>query len=221
MTRHTHVAEPALDHLDADLIRLCAQHAVNREVYNRNGIQLDPKDDPLFAAYARTRDAISAAKPTTLEGMLAKARAAKAEAREPYGSEEPAHCPAADWAWDLVGDLLRLHAAEEARAADADLIRLCDRLADIERQRAPLSRCDTPEEEDAAAPALAALDAEWDAAWNALYSLSPTTREGAIAMSRAALAIAPRHSDGRVICAGCADALAFDVVTFLADGAQA
>jgi len=114
MSKRTHPAEVAPDHPDADLIRLCAQHAVNREVYDRAGGSLDPEDDPLFTSYARTRDAISAAKPTTLEGMLAKARAAKAEAREPDGKEEPAHCPAADWAWDLVGDLLRLHGAEEA-----------------------------------------------------------------------------------------------------------
>jgi len=124
----------------------------------------------------------------------------------------------------LIGTFLAVLPAAYATPAphpDAELIRLSGRLVDIERQRAPLLRCNTTEEEAAAAPAVAVLDAEWDATWEALHSLSPTTRDGAVAMAQAALAIAPRHTDGRVLCSGCADALAFDVVKFLADGARA
>jgi hypothetical protein len=40
--------------------------------------------------------------------MVAKARAAKAEARNSNGTESPSNCPAENWAWDLVNDLLRL-----------------------------------------------------------------------------------------------------------------
>ena len=72
-------AQPAAG-VDADLIRLCAEHVVNIETSNRDGGLLDLDQDPLWITYERTRDAISAATPRTLEGMLAKARAAKAEA---------------------------------------------------------------------------------------------------------------------------------------------
>jgi hypothetical protein len=102
------IAEPAAG-ADADLIRLCAEHAANMDAYNRDCSDLEPEDNALWAAYERTRDAISKAVPQTVEGMMAKARAAKAEAREPTGGENPQGCPAADWAWDLVNDLLRLN----------------------------------------------------------------------------------------------------------------
>ena len=93
-------------HPDAELIRLCAQHVVNMDAYNHDAGDLDAEDCPLWLAYASTRDAISNARPQTMDGFLAKARAAKAEARTPGGEENPENCPAARWAWDLVNDLL-------------------------------------------------------------------------------------------------------------------
>lgn len=97
------------DHPDATLIRTCAEHVVNMATYNRDG-GLGPmgEPDPLWDAYERTRDAISEAKPFTLAGMQAKARAAKAEAMASRtdGEESPEGTPAADWAWHLVNDLL-------------------------------------------------------------------------------------------------------------------
>jgi hypothetical protein len=51
-------------------------------------------------------DAISNAQPRTLEGLQAKACAAKAEARTPDGREHPDGSIAARWSWDLVNDLL-------------------------------------------------------------------------------------------------------------------
>jgi hypothetical protein len=68
----------------------------------------DSDDDPNWPPYERSREAITAARAKTLDGLLAKARAAKAEARQPGGREEPAGTPAEDWAWDLVNDLLAL-----------------------------------------------------------------------------------------------------------------
>lgn len=94
---------------DADLVRLCAEHVVNLRAYNSDRSDLDEDQNPLWRAYEATRDAIDAARPQSLVGMVAKAHAAKVEALEVDGAERPAHCPAADWAWDLVGDLLRLH----------------------------------------------------------------------------------------------------------------
>lgn len=98
---------------DADLIRLCAEHVVNIRAYNDGPARLvgvlDLEDHPLWLAYEHTRDAISAARPQSVAGMLAKIRAAKAEAQTPKGDENPAGTMAAEWAWDLVNDLLRLH----------------------------------------------------------------------------------------------------------------
>jgi hypothetical protein len=92
---------------DADLTRICAEHVVNIDAYNRSGGNgPDLAVDPLWLAYERTRNAIRDAKPRTLEGMLAKARAAKAEARQLDGTEDPNGTPAEGWAWDLVNDLL-------------------------------------------------------------------------------------------------------------------
>lgn len=104
---------------DADLLRACAQHERNLAAYRTaesQGIADDDAYEPLWEAYSETRDAISAAKPQTLEGMLAKARIAKIEALCPNGEEMFENCPASDWAWHLLHDLMRM--AEAGRLAE-------------------------------------------------------------------------------------------------------
>jgi hypothetical protein len=100
----TPVPAEVLTHPDAELIRLCAEHPRLIAAYDGD----DDEDGSAWAAYERSRNAIAAARPQTVFGMVAKARAAKAEARCLDGIERPNNCPAADWAWDLVNDLLRL-----------------------------------------------------------------------------------------------------------------
>jgi len=98
---------------DTSLIALCAEHVANMTAYNHgDGPDMEFDDDPLWLAYSRTRDAITDAKPHTLAGMLAKARAAKAEAMDRDGSVRPEGSMGSDWAWDLMNDLLRLHGAQ-------------------------------------------------------------------------------------------------------------
>jgi hypothetical protein len=97
-------------HPDAAIIRLCAQHIANMDAVNSGRCDIGNDDDPVWLAYDRTREAVTDARPQTIAGMLAKARAAKHEARMPSGSESPEGCPAETWAWDLVNDLIRLHA---------------------------------------------------------------------------------------------------------------
>jgi hypothetical protein len=41
--------------------------------------------------------------------VLAKARAAKAQAQHPNGREDPSAGMGQDWAWDIVNDLLRIN----------------------------------------------------------------------------------------------------------------
>ncbi|MBE9604274.1 hypothetical protein IAI18_05315 [Acetobacteraceae bacterium H6797] len=93
---------------DADIIMLCAEHAAVRERYNTEGGHIDCQDDPLWHEYERTLDAVSAARPRTLEGVLAKARAAKSEVTVFEGVELWDNTVAGRWAIDVVHDLLRL-----------------------------------------------------------------------------------------------------------------
>ncbi len=98
---------PATAHPDAALIRICAEHIANWRAYNaRPDCGGDCEEDPLWLAYERTRNAISDATPTTLDGLKAKAFVAKTEAMQPGGREEPDGGPQAAWAWDLVNDLV-------------------------------------------------------------------------------------------------------------------
>ncbi|MFC0389491.1 hypothetical protein [Muricoccus vinaceus] len=92
---------------DAELIRICEAHPSIIAAVNDYGSGED--DCPLWQAYERSRDAIHAAVPVTLAGMVAKARAARAEALNPKnGTVSPSGTPAEIWAWDLVQHLLRL-----------------------------------------------------------------------------------------------------------------
>lgn len=92
---------------DADLIAVCADHPRVTEAFNQ--CHVDSGDDnPFWLAYCRSRDAISDAKPATLAGLLAKAKAAKFEARMPDGHESPDGGMGETWAWDIVNDLLRI-----------------------------------------------------------------------------------------------------------------
>jgi hypothetical protein len=97
------VMAPVSSNPDAELIQLCADHLVNLARYQADESELEPECDPLWQAYVRTYDGIKVARPQTHSGILAKARAAKADAEGPDGTE----CPP-EWAWDIVNDLLRL-----------------------------------------------------------------------------------------------------------------
>ena len=100
------VAIPAA-HPDAALIRLSAEHIANTAVYNAHG-GMGPLEapDPLWDAYESTRDAIHNTRPTTLAGIVAKARAAKADAALADGGENPDGTAGQVWAWQLVCDLV-------------------------------------------------------------------------------------------------------------------
>lgn len=93
---------------DADLVALCAQHIANQIAYNASAFEEDtPEDDALWEEYSRTRDLVSAAVPKTLEGVLAKARAAKADAADINGDDTQG-AMGGMWAWDIVNDLVRI-----------------------------------------------------------------------------------------------------------------
>ena len=120
------------DDNDAELIRICAEHVVNLDAYNRDGGLTGIDDpDPRWDAYVRTRDAITDARPRTWAGLQAIGRAARAEAlvSRTDGTESPEGTPAEDWAWLLVktveGGSIQPPAAV---SPDAELLRLGDLL---------------------------------------------------------------------------------------------
>jgi hypothetical protein len=124
----------AQDDPDALIEQLAAQHNASRAAYNRDGGYKEPEDDPLWAAYEKTRDALYDAKPVGIRGILAKARAAKFEAEGLDGKDAPDNTPAADWAWHIVNDLLRLGTGLNLEGSDAELIADHERLDALERQ---------------------------------------------------------------------------------------
>ncbi|WP_431280937.1 hypothetical protein ACQW02_16130 [Humitalea sp. 24SJ18S-53] len=113
---HTGASSP---NPDAELIGVCAGFGPARHAYNTHADDGDehPEVQRLWAAYRQSVDAIDDAKPQTMAGILAIARAAKVEARAPDGSDLPENGPAAAWAWNIVNDLLRLYGQPGERAA--------------------------------------------------------------------------------------------------------
>ena len=118
---------------DAELIRVCGAHRDKIDAVN-NGDGLD--DDPDCLAYGQSRDFISNTKATTLAGLLAKARAAKAEAVTFYGEGEEEHwqnCPAENWAADVCNELPGLFGSAPL-SSDTELIGACHEYLRIQRE---------------------------------------------------------------------------------------
>lgn len=103
-------SEVAISHdADAALIDLCAQHIRNMDAFDASDSDLEFDENPLWRAYEETRDALVAAQPMTVLGLLALARTAKAEARcKKTGEETFEGCFASNMAAKLVNETLRL-----------------------------------------------------------------------------------------------------------------
>ena len=97
----------AVAHPDAELIEACRRFRLALAAVNAPGSG-NADESPEWEKYMRLSDVISETSATTWEGWHAKALAAKAEAATPNGDERPDHTIAAEWAWDLVHDALRL-----------------------------------------------------------------------------------------------------------------
>jgi hypothetical protein len=132
-------ATPHADHpqRDAALIQACAEYPAVTDAYNRRP-EADGDEGPTWEAYQRVCEAICDGVPMTLEGMLAKAKAAKFDALCPDGTERPDGAMASTWAWQLVNDLLRLGGSIKLPAAappaadstpDPDAVLIAEHLA--------------------------------------------------------------------------------------------
>jgi hypothetical protein len=101
-----------------------------------------------------------------------------------------------------------------AAGADAELIRLCNRMVELEAARRTL--IDSETQEDEAQPELDGLYAESEAVFDRVCELpDPVTHAGALALARAALAEAPRELNGEIAWEGRAEWFAFGAAEFL------
>ena len=91
---------------DAELIRVCAQHAINMDTLN--SIDGWEENDPIWLAYDETRDFITKAEPKTFAGVLAMARAARHEATGLDGKENWPGGMGQEWAPEIINHLLRV-----------------------------------------------------------------------------------------------------------------
>ena len=107
---------------DAELIRMCDAHAAKIDA--ANALVEDDDDQPDQQAYDRSYEFISNTKATTLGGVIAKARAAKAEAIRANlnGEEQWSNSPAETWVEDIANGLLELGGAASLGSPDAELI---------------------------------------------------------------------------------------------------
>jgi hypothetical protein len=184
---------------DAELIALCARHSTLRRAWSASDagpyLEYDPATDPLWQAYMAAENAIDEARPKSLAGLMAKARAAVEEATTPSGSIMTNGTTEA-WSWDLVNDLLRLAGDKVAPAPadeshpDAGLLQLC---VDLSKCRAKIDQFNRN----------GASDAEWEAAlnhWNDLVeqiaNIPARTQEGLRVKAGAARTVLKTHKFG-------------------------
>ena len=102
---------------DAPLVALVHDHRRLTALYNAH--------DPVVTAcveanYEASVTAIREAVPTTMAGVIAKARAAKIEAFAAGNGEHPDDGWAPDWAWDCIGDLIRVVDGDASLQVDPD-----------------------------------------------------------------------------------------------------
>lgn len=98
----------AAPHPDEEIVQICAQHTINRITLDTGNHPDTIEYNEVDNAYGATLQAVCDAVPLTVAGIVAKAMAAKDEAQLLRGGEEPEGSIAAQWAWDIVNDLLRL-----------------------------------------------------------------------------------------------------------------
>jgi hypothetical protein len=101
--------------------------------------------------------------------------------------------------------------------ADAELIVLCDRLVAAEGEISALAATqNTIEDEHRTKSQLDAMLANRNRVFDQIYNQPEvTTVAGALAMARAAIAVAPRNIDGEIIWAGNGEYLAWSVAEFI------
>ena len=180
------------DTSDAELIRICAEHIVNHREFNARAGEVPIDEDPRWAAYERTLDAICDSEPKTLAGIVAKARAAQVEATDPEGYEVPeSEVP---MIWSIVKDLIRL--GDEPHP-DAELIDACNDFLRIQRAFSAAYEALGGKDMDPNDPAHEMLDPIAELA-ERIVALRATTADGFLARAQcAAFFILPAHRSCR------------------------
>jgi hypothetical protein len=95
---------------DAELIAMCAEHIETARRTAASEWPMKPPQCPLVAAYLASLDRIMDARPQTMAGVVALARVAIEEARNPDGSLDFEGCAGGTIAALLMEDLARIGA---------------------------------------------------------------------------------------------------------------
>ena len=181
--------------LDAELIRMCDAHAAKIDA--ANALVEDDDDQPDQVAYDRSYEFICNTKATTVAGVIAKARAAKAEAvRARISGEE---CweggPAETWAQDIANELLELGGSPVLASPDAELIRLSEQFIIVE-QTILAEPCEeepgTPEAAETSRRICEMANGQFDLAVR-MDAIGATTEAGVAAVARC---LAVHNEDG-------------------------
>jgi hypothetical protein len=100
---------------------------------------------------------------------------------------------------------------------DAELIRLCDRLVEIDAEERAILASTDEDDGGPLKPRYDALNVEWHAIDARLCDVAdPVTKAGALAVARAAVAQAPRQTDGSFSTPELAEWLAFTAAAWFA-----
>jgi len=99
-------------HPDEDLFALSKAFLAAREAFNSADNDLDAEHDPLWHAFEASEDALRAAVPDTLEGLVEKARVLRLDATGSDGTLVFAPVLAPSWAAPILADLTHLIDAE-------------------------------------------------------------------------------------------------------------
>jgi hypothetical protein len=101
---------------DAELIALCRRHIANLHARSVSSHRYDyAMDNPDFIACCESRNALHDAHAKTIEGVIAKARAAQIAAHYWAGDIEnyaPGDDAASQFAWEIVCDLVAIMGAK-------------------------------------------------------------------------------------------------------------
>jgi hypothetical protein len=99
----------AAGHPDAELLRVCALCLKLRDAINAAPSEIDGDEHPAWGAYIAAGHRIGELEAQTIDGMVAKARVAMAEATKIDGTELSYDLlPPVSWGWGVMRDVLRV-----------------------------------------------------------------------------------------------------------------
>ncbi len=224
---HTHITPtpapvPPTASVDAELLALAAEFqivdarlmAINEEINaDTTGTMSMDKGEPsaVHDRWWATVNQVIELPGHTVPGWAAKAAVIPAVIRDVADSGDGT--PDINLALSLARDLT----GQADPGSDAELIRLCDRLVEIDAEERAILASTDEDDGGPLKPRFDALNVEWRAIDERMCDVAdPVTRAGALAVARAAVAQAPKQTDGSFSATELAEWLAFTAAKWFA-----